>query len=157
MKTFNANVSEASQMDETENDISEKRRSELKRLKNQRLASVVDTVIGLYLREIAKVKRLTPRAEIDLAARLKKGDKKAREQMIKAHLPLVVKIARGFEGTGLPLLDLISEGNIGLMKAVGRFDPVKGVRIATCGSRWIKHSINRALANQSRTLRSPGG
>ncbi|HXS68154.1 MAG TPA: sigma-70 factor domain-containing protein, partial [Candidatus Polarisedimenticolia bacterium] len=82
-----------------------------------------DTAIKLYLREIGQVKLLTPQEEIELAARIKKGDKKAREQMIKANLRLVVKIARDYEGIGLPLLDLISEGNIGLMKAVERFDP----------------------------------
>jgi RNA polymerase primary sigma factor len=111
----------------------------------------------LYLGEIAKVKVLTAQAEIELAARIKKGDKKAREHMIKANLPLVVKIARGFEGIGLPLLDLISEGNIGLMKAVGRFDPAQGNKLAKYGSRWIKHSMSRALANQSKTTRSPAG
>jgi len=77
-----------------------------------------DTAIKLYLREIGQVKLLTPQEEIELAARIKKGDKKAREQMIKANLRLVVKIAHDYEGFGLPLLDLISEGNIGLMKAV---------------------------------------
>ncbi len=85
-----------------------------------------DTAIKLYLREIGQVKLLTPQEEIELAARIKKGDKKAREQMIKANLRLVVKIARDYDGIGLPLLDLISEGNIGLMKAVERFDPRKG-------------------------------
>src|ERR1700690_4096025 len=85
-----------------------------------------DTAIKLYLREIGQVKLLTPQEEIELAARIKKGDKKARYQMIKANLRLVVKIARDYEGIGLPLLDLISEGNIGLMKAVERFDPSKG-------------------------------
>ena len=85
-----------------------------------------DTAIKLYLREIGQVKLLTPEEEIELAARIKKGDRKAREQMIKANLRLVVKIARDYEGIGLPLLDLISEGNIGLMKAVERFDPRKG-------------------------------
>ena len=116
-----------------------------------------DTAIKSYLREIAKFKPLTPQAEIELAARIKKGDNKAREQMIKANLPLVIKIARGFEGNGLPLLDLISEGNIGLMKAVGRFDPAQGNKLAKCGSRWIKHSMSRALANQSKILRYLAG
>jgi RNA polymerase primary sigma factor len=107
-----------------------------------------DTAIKLYLREIGQ-------EEIDLAARIKKGDKKAREQMIKANLRLVVKIARDYEGIGLPLLDLISEGNIGLMKAVERFDPAKGGKLSTYGSWWIKQSIKRALANQSKTIRLP--
>jgi RNA polymerase primary sigma factor len=114
-----------------------------------------DTAIKLYLREIGQVKLLTPQEEIVLAARIKKGDKKAREQMIKANLRLVVKIARDYEGIGLPLLDLISEGNIGLMKAVERFDPAKGGKLSTYGSWWIKQSIKRALANQSKTIRLP--
>jgi RNA polymerase primary sigma factor len=114
-----------------------------------------DTAIKLYLREIGQVKLLTPQEEIVLAARIKKGDKKAREQMIKANLRLVVKIARDYEGIGLPLLELISEGNIGLMKAVERFDPKKGGKLSTYGSWWIKQSIKRALANQSKTIRLP--
>jgi RNA polymerase primary sigma factor len=114
-----------------------------------------DTAIKLYLREIGQVKLLTPQEEIELAARIKKGDKKAREQMIKANLRLVVKIARDYEGIGLPLLDLISEGNIGLMKAVERFDPRKGGKLSTYGSWWIKQAIKRALANQSKTIRLP--
>ncbi len=114
-----------------------------------------DTAIKLYLREIGQVKLLTPQEEIELAARIKKGDKKAREQMIKANLRLVVKIARDYEGIGLPLLDLISEGNIGLMKAVERFDPKKGGKLSTYGSWWIKQAIKRALANQSKTIRLP--
>ena len=114
-----------------------------------------DTAFKLYLREIGQVKLLTPAEEIDLAAKIKKGDKKAREQMIKANLRLVVKIAHDYEGFGLPLLDLISEGNIGLMKAVERFDPSKGGKLSTYGSWWIKQSIKRALANQSMTIRLP--
>jgi RNA polymerase primary sigma factor len=114
-----------------------------------------DSAIKLYLREIGQVKLLTPQQEIELAARIKKGDKKAREQMIKANLRLVVKIAHDYEGLGLPLLDLINEGNIGLMKAVERFDPAKGGKLSTYGAWWIKQSIKRALANQSKTIRLP--
>ena len=114
-----------------------------------------DTAIRLYLREIGQVKLLTPAEEVKLAARIKKGDKNAREQMIKANLRLVVKIARDYERLGLPLLDLISEGNIGLMKAVERFDPAKGGKLSTYGAWWIKQSIKRALANQSKTIRLP--
>jgi RNA polymerase primary sigma factor len=124
-------------------------------LERDRTAYDGDTAIKLYLREIGQVRLLTPQEEIDLAARIKKGDKKAREQMIKANLRLVVKIARDYEGIGLPLLDLISEGNIGLMKAVERFDPAKGGKLSTYGSWWIKQSIKRALANQSKTIRLP--
>ncbi|MBA4149500.1 MAG: sigma-70 family RNA polymerase sigma factor [Verrucomicrobia bacterium] len=114
-----------------------------------------DTAIKLYLREIGQVALLTPEQEIELAAKIKRGDKKARELMIKANLRLVVKIAHDYEGFGLPLLDLINEGNIGLMKAVERFDPAKGGKLSTYGSWWIKQSIKRALANQSKTIRLP--
>jgi RNA polymerase primary sigma factor len=114
-----------------------------------------DSAIKLYLREIGQVPLLTIEQENELAARIKKGDKAAREHMIKANLRLVVKIAHDYEGFGLPLLDLISEGNIGLMKAVERFDPKKGGKLSTYGSWWIKQSIKRALANQSKTIRLP--
>ncbi|MEI7730705.1 MAG: sigma-70 family RNA polymerase sigma factor [Verrucomicrobiota bacterium] len=114
-----------------------------------------DSAVKLYLREIGQVKLLTAQEEIDLAARIKRGDKKAREAMIKANLRLVVKIAHDYENLGLPLLDLISEGNLGLIKAVERFDPAKGGKLSTYGAWWIKQAIKRALANQSKTIRLP--
>jgi len=114
-----------------------------------------ETIITLYMREIGRVKLLTPLEELELAARIKNGDVEAREQMIKANLRLVVKIARGYEGLGVPLLDLISEGNIGLMKAVERFDPAKGGKLSTYSAWWIKHAITRALACQSKATRLP--
>src|SRR5580765_8065301 len=114
-----------------------------------------DTAFHLYLREIGQTPLLTPQEEIALARRIKKGDRKAREQMIKANLRLVVKIARDYESYGLPLLDLINEGNIGLMKGVERFDPKKGAKLSTYASWWIKQAIKRALANQSKTIRLP--
>ena len=111
--------------------------------------------LQLYLREIGQVKLITPKEEIILAKRIKKGNWKAREQMITVNLRLVVKIARDYEGLGLPLLDLINEGNIGLMKGVERFNPRKGAKLSTYASWWIKQSIMRALANQSKTIRLP--
>jgi RNA polymerase primary sigma factor len=114
-----------------------------------------DSAIKLYLTEIAKTPLLTVQEEIELAARIKKGDEEAEQHMIKANLRLVVKIARDYEGLGLPILDLIDEGNMGLMKAVTRFDPAKGGKLSTYGSWWIKQSIKRALANQSKTIRLP--
>ncbi len=113
------------------------------------------TAYSLYLREVGQSKLLTPQEEIELAARIKAGDESARERMIKSNLRLVVKIARDYEDFGLPLLDLINEGNIGLMKAVERFDPAKGAKFSTYSSWWIKQSIKRALANQSKTIRLP--
>src|SRR5271167_2424582 len=111
--------------------------------------------IKIYLREIGQIALLTPKDEIRLAARIKKGDKQARAEMVRANLRLVVKIARDYANLGLPLLDLISEGNIGLMKAVDRFDPEKGGKLSTYAAWWIKQSIKRALANQSKTIRLP--
>ena len=109
----------------------------------------------IYLREIGPLPLLTPKEEIALARRVQQGDLDAREQMIKGNLRLVVKIARDYEHLGMPLLDLIAEGNIGLMKAVDRFDPSRGVKLSVYGSFWIKQSIRRALGNQSRTIRVP--
>src|SRR3989449_3296053 len=114
-----------------------------------------DTGIKIYLREIGQIPLLTPDQEIDLAAKIKKGDKEARSLMIRSNLRLVVKIAHDYSNLGLPLLDLISEGNIGLMKAVERFDPAKGGKVSTYAAWWIKQSIKRALANQSKTIRLP--
>src|SRR4249920_1513665 len=119
------------------------------------MADDSETSFKIYLREIIQTPLLTAQQEIELAARIKKGDQKARAWMIKANLRLVVKIAHDYENFGLPLLDLISEGNIGLMKAVERFDPAKGGKLSTYGSWWIKQSIKRALANQSKTIRLP--
>ena len=114
-----------------------------------------DTAFKLYRREIGQVALLTPDEEIALAVRIQKGDGEARDQMIKANLRLVVKIAHDYEGLGLPLLDLINEGNIGLMKAVERFDPTKGSKLSTYSAWWIKQAIKRSLANQSKTIRLP--
>ncbi|MSS99933.1 MAG: RNA polymerase sigma factor RpoD/SigA [Pedosphaera sp.] len=114
-----------------------------------------DTAIKLYLREIAQTPLITVQEEITLAARIKRGDKAAAEHMIKANLRFVVKISRDYDGLGLPLLDLINEGNMGLMKAVARFDPAKGGKLSTYAAWWIKQSIKRALANQSKTIRLP--
>ena len=114
-----------------------------------------DTAYQLYLKEIGQTALLTIEEENMLAARIKRGDKAARERMIKANLRLVVKIARDYEGYGVPLLDLISEGNIGLMKGVERFDPTKGAKLSTYSAWWIKQAIKRALANQGKTIRLP--
>lgn len=114
-----------------------------------------DSAFRLYIREIGETKLLTPQEEIQLARRIQRGDARAREHMIKANLRLVVKIARDYEGLGLPLLDLINEGNIGLMRAVEKFDPKKGAKLSTYAAWWIKQSIRRALSDQSKTIRLP--
>ena len=108
-----------------------------------------------YLNSIGQTPLLTPDDEIALAAEIKKGSQAARNKMVQANLRLVVKIAHDYKTFGLPLLDLISEGNIGLVKAVDRFDPEKGGKLSTYAAWWIKQSIKRALANHSKTIRLP--
>ena len=111
--------------------------------------------LNRYLREIGRIPLLTPEQEIELAEKIKRGDAAARERMINSNLRLVVTIAHDYDNLGLPLLDLISEGNIGLTKAVERFDPKKGAKLSTYAAWWIKQSIKRALANQSKMIRLP--
>ncbi len=118
-------------------------------------ASLSGDAYTLYMREIGQTKLLTVQEEVALARRIKKGDARAREQMINANLRLVVKIARDYEGYGLPVLDLINEGNIGLIKGVERFNPAKGAKFSTYAAWWIKQAIKRALANQTKTIRLP--
>lgn len=111
--------------------------------------------LGTYLKEISQIPLITPEEEIKLSKQIKRGSAAAREKMIKANLRLVVKIAHDYTGLGLALLDLISEGNIGLMKAVERFDAKYGNKFSTYAAWWIKQAIKRALANQSKTIRLP--
>src|SRR6266516_1057409 len=114
-----------------------------------------DLGLKRYLQEIGPFPLLTPEQEVELAGKIKNGDAAARERMINANLRLVVTIARDYANLGLPLLDLISEGNIGLTKAVERFDPTKGAKLSTYAMWWIKQSMKRALADQSKTIRVP--
>lgn len=114
-----------------------------------------ESSLKLYLREISKTPLLTAEEEVRLAERIRNGDQEARSHMIRANLRLVVKIAQDYANYGMPVTDLISEGNIGLMKAVERFDPEKGGKLSTYAAWWIKQSIKRALANQSKTIRLP--
>ena len=107
------------------------------------------------MRDIGRFPLLTVQQETELADKIKKGDAEARERMINSNLRLVVTIARDYANLGLPLLDLISEGNVGLTKAVERFDPANGAKLSTYAMWWIKQSIKRALANQSKTIRLP--
>jgi RNA polymerase primary sigma factor len=111
--------------------------------------------LALYMRAVSEVPLLTSAQEIELAARIRRGDVAARDRMIRANLRFVIKIAREYEHLGMPLLDLINEGNIGLMIAVDRFDPGKGAKLTTYAVLWIRQSIRRALASQGKTIRMP--
>ena len=111
--------------------------------------------IKLYLKEIKDIPLLTADEEKQLATRIKRGDAAARKKMIQSNLRLVINIARRYGHMGLPLLDLIEEGNLGLMKAVEKFDPKRGYRFSTYGSWWVKQYISRAIANQAKTIRVP--
>lgn len=111
--------------------------------------------IKIYLREISQIPLLTAKEEIALAKKVSKNDARAREQMIEANLRLVVSIAKRYLNRGLPFLDLIEEGNIGLIKAVERFQYKKGFKFSTYASWWIRQAIERALVNQTRTIRLP--
>jgi len=109
----------------------------------------------MYMREISRYDLLTAQEEIELAHRIAKGDEEARQRMINANLRLVVKIARRYMNRNMSLSDLIEEGNMGLMRAVEKFDPAHGCRFSTYATWWIRQSVERAIMNQARTIRLP--
>jgi len=111
--------------------------------------------VKVYMHDIGLIPLVTREEEAKLAAEIRRGSAKARARLINSNLRLVVKIAHDFKGRGLPLLDLISEGNIGLMRAVEKFDPDKGAKFSSYAAWWIKQGMRRAIANQSRTIRIP--
>jgi RNA polymerase primary sigma factor len=114
-----------------------------------------EDTVGLYLREISRVPLLTAAEEVSLAKALERGDERARRRLIESNLRLVVSIARRYSGRGLSFLDLIQEGNVGLMKAVERYDWRLGHRFSTYATWWIRQAVTRALADQGRTIRVP--
>ena len=111
--------------------------------------------VRMYLKEIGKIPLLSVEEEAHLAERIKMGDKKARQRLAEANLRLVVSIAKRYNGRGLPILDLIQEGNLGLIKAVEKYDYQKGYRFSTYATWWIRQAITRSIADQSRTIRIP--
>ena len=131
-------------------------------LSDEELAITVENVdafaddsVRLYLREIGKIPLLTPDEEAELARKVVEGDKKAKDKMVEANMRLVVSIAKRYSGRGLDLLDLIQEGNTGLLRAVEKFIPDKGFKFSTYATWWIRQAITRAIADQARTIRIP--
>jgi len=131
------------------------RRSASRTFTDDTTVSGVQSPLETYLREITTTVLLTAEEELELAKAVEAGDMEARDLMIRSNLRLVVNIARGYTGRGLGLLDLIEEGNLGLLRAVEGFDPTMGTRFSTYASYWIKQSIKRALINSSKTIRIP--
>ena len=119
------------------------------------LDDIADDSVRLYLREIGKIPLLTPEEELAIAQRVKAGEIKAKDEMAEANMRLVVSIAKRYVGRGLDLLDLIQEGNTGLLRAVEKFDPDKGFKFSTYATWWIRQAITRAIADQARTIRIP--
>ncbi len=116
---------------------------------------VVDDSVKLYLKDIGRIPLLTPEEEIELASRMAKGDPTAKERLSEANLRLVVSIAKKYVRRGMQFLDLIQEGNMGLIKAVDKFDYTKGFKFSTYATWWIRQAITRAIADQARTIRIP--
>ena len=123
--------------------------------KTSELSEIANDSIRMYLCEIGKVKLLTGKEEIDLAKRIRRGDQTAKQKLAEANLRLVVSIAKKYIGRGLSFLDLIQEGNIGLFRAVEKFDPDRGFKFSTYATWWIRQAITRAIADQGRTIRIP--
>ncbi|NLB16854.1 MAG: sigma-70 family RNA polymerase sigma factor, partial [Clostridiales bacterium] len=115
----------------------------------------IDDPVRMYLKEIGKVPLLTSEKELDLAERMSRGDERAKQDLVEANLRLVVSIAKRYVGKGMFFLDLIQEGNLGLMKAVDKFDHNKGYKFSTYATWWIRQAITRAIADQARTIRIP--
>lgn len=115
----------------------------------------VDDPVRMYLKEIGRVPLLTPEEEVELAQRMEQGDEEAKKKLVEANLRLVVSIAKRYVGRGMLFLDLIQEGNLGLMKAVEKFDYRKGYKFSTYATWWIRQAITRSIADQARTIRIP--
>jgi len=130
-------------------------KKEIKQRKEAEFKEIANDSIRLYLCEIGRVKLLTAKEEVDLAKRIAKGDQSAKSKLAEANLRLVVSIAKKYIGRGLSFLDLIQEGNIGLFRAVEKFDPNRGFKFSTYATWWIRQAITRAIADQARTIRIP--
>jgi RNA polymerase primary sigma factor len=135
--------------------VAEEEEEEVVVTDNSYIDDIADDSVRLYLREIGKIPLLTSEQELALAQRVVAGEKKAKDEMAEANMRLVVSIAKRYVGRGLDLLDLIQEGNTGLLRAVEKFDPDRGFKFSTYATWWIRQAITRAIADQARTIRIP--
>jgi RNA polymerase primary sigma factor len=140
---------------DSDKDISEEERKKRKREREVDLLEISNDSVRMYLSEIGRVPLIDGRKEVELARRIAKGDASAKQQLAEANLRLVVSIAKKYIGRGLSFLDLIQEGNIGLFRAVEKFDPDRGFKFSTYATWWIRQAITRAIADQARTIRIP--
>lgn len=156
-KVVDASGGPLSDLDEPElNELLDEEESDIDALNsNQYFDDVSDDSVRLYLREIGKIPLLSAEEELELAKKVKDGDKRAKDKMAEANMRLVVSIAKRYSGRGLDFLDLIQEGNTGLLRAVEKFDPDKGFKFSTYATWWIRQAITRAIADQARTIRIP--
>ncbi|NLA42708.1 RNA polymerase sigma factor RpoD [Candidatus Saccharibacteria bacterium] len=136
-------------------DLADEEEPDEEALNNQYLDDVSDDSVRLYLREIGKIPLLKADEELALAKKVQAGDKRAKDKMAEANMRLVVSIAKRYSGRGLDFLDLIQEGNTGLLRAVEKFDPDKGFKFSTYATWWIRQAITRAIADQARVIRIP--
>lgn len=135
--------------------VASKEQKKVESKKGVELSEIANDSIRMYLCEIGKVKLLTAKDEVELAKRIRRGDQTAKQKLAEANLRLVVSIAKKYIGRGLSFLDLIQEGNIGLFRAVEKFDPDRGFKFSTYATWWIRQAITRAIADQARTIRIP--
>ncbi len=136
-------------------DIEEISKEELEDTDSMMDSFAIDDPVRMYLKEIGKIKLLSPEEEVELAVKMAEGDETAKQQMAEANLRLVVSIAKRYVGRGMQFLDLIQEGNLGLIKAVDKFNYQKGYKFSTYATWWIRQAITRAIADQARTIRIP--
>jgi RNA polymerase primary sigma factor len=140
---------------DSDKDLSEEERKRRRREREVDLLEISNDSVRMYLSEIGRVPLIDAKKEIELARRIRKGDASAKQQLAEANLRLVVSIAKKYIGRGLSFLDLIQEGNIGLFRAVEKFDPERGFKFSTYATWWIRQAITRAIADQARTIRIP--
>ena len=158
-KQVNKEVIEVGQIPDMDNvkDISfdEVIENEIEERNSQVKSFLTDDLVRMYLREIGKMTVLNPKKELELARKVKKGDVQSKQELVRHNLRLVVSIAKKYLNRGMSFLDLIQEGNLGLMKAVDKFDPERGYKFSTYATWWIRQAITRSLSDKSRTIRIP--